>query len=124
MFDSKRIISTVVRDAEGQRVFWATSAQEYSILGYMQGVPNDGTVVTLDRDGNCKEFTVKQFEDLLNEEGLAAAETAAMCLGCTGPDDGPGQDYEQIEHDRLLQEYDRVRNASVTCGNDDEDTIF
>ena len=121
MFDSARIISTVVRDSEGQRVFWATSAREYAILSLMQGIPETGAVVTMDRDGNVSEYTTAQFQDLLNEEGIAAAEDAAMCLGCEGPDDGPEPDYEFEKNYQPIVDYE---NQSIARAKTAAEVLF
>jgi hypothetical protein len=123
MFDSKRLISFVVRDSDGQRVFWATSAREYASLSQTQGLPETGTIVTLDRDGHCAEYTVPAFQDLLNEEGLAHAETMAMLQGCMAPDEVyPEHDYELLEHARMLAGADQ-RQVAVTPA-DLEDTTW
>ena len=78
MFDSKRFLGIVVHDSEGQRVFWATSIGEYHRQVRAQGIPETGTVSTMDRDGKAQTYTIAQWQDALQDESEAKAEADAM----------------------------------------------
>ncbi|MFN8466229.1 MAG: hypothetical protein U0X20_11800 [Caldilineaceae bacterium] len=104
MFNSKRILSVVVHDSDGQRVFWATRMSEYYRQVRAQGLPETGTVSTFDRDGKAQTYTIAQWQDALQDEGEAQAEADAMSTPEPDEPDGP-RDLEEEANYVKLQAY-------------------
>ena len=104
MFNSKRILSVVVHDSDGQRVFWATRMSEYYRQVRAQGLPETGTVSTFDRDGKAQTYTIAQWQDALPDEGAAQAEADAMSTPEPDEPDGP-RDLEEEANYVKLQAY-------------------
>lgn len=104
MFNSKRILSVVVHDSDGQRVFWATRMSEYYRQVRAQGLPETGTVSTFDRDGKAQTYTIAQWQDALQDEGAAQAEADAMSTPEPDEPDGP-RDLEEEANYVKLQAY-------------------
>ena len=102
MFNSKRILSVVVHDSDGQRVFWATSMSEYYRQLRAQSIPETGTVSTMDRDGKAQTYTIAQWQDALQDEGEAQAEADAMS---TPEPDGEPRDLEEEANYVKLRAY-------------------
>ena len=101
MFNSKRILSVVVHDSDGQRVFWATRMSEYYRQVRAQGLPETGTVSTFDRDGKAQTYTIAQWQDALQDEGEAQAEADAMST----PEPDERRDLEEEANYVKLQAY-------------------
>ena len=101
MFNSKRILSVVVHDSDGQRVFWATRMSEYYRQVRAQSIPEIGTVSTMDRDGKAQTYTIAQWQDALQDEGEAKAEADAMST----PEPDERRDLEEEANYVKLQAY-------------------
>jgi hypothetical protein len=108
MFDSTKLIGIVVRTSDGERVFWATSIKEYFALAHMKGIPETGTVVTLDRKGNYHEYTIEDWYAEIDEEGYHMEEVAA-CY----PDEANEPDREDIERNEVLAAYEKQRQETL-----------
>ena len=112
MFDSNDSSASSFTTAKVSESF-GPPASANTAAATAQGIPETGTVTTMDRDGKAQTYTIAQWQDALQDEGEAKAEADAMST----PEPDEPRDLElEANYTKLaqynLREWERVITSS------------